>query len=131
VTGSALIAEFRKLLFVPYKPHWVILETESNGLKNFQIKPFQKNLRGLWYFQDYFDAKRKLKSLEASLKGDHFIYREGGRSKEEYLKHNTKVDQLKRDAKFPTENLVIVGEGRTAGEKSLVLVRGDHVIGYG
>lgn len=131
VTGSALIAEFRKLLFVPYKPHWVITEIEENGLRNFRIRPFQKNLRGLWYFQDYFDAKKKLKSLEASLKGDHFVYREGGRSKEEYLRHNAKVEHLKRDAKFPSENLVIVGEGRTMGEKSLILVRDDHVLGYG
>lgn len=131
VTGSALIAEFKKLLFVPYKPHWVIIETEKEGLRNFRIRPFQKNLRGLWYFQDYFDAKKKMKTLEASLKGDNFVYREGGRSKEEFLKHNAKVDQLQRDAKFPSENLVIIGEGRTLGEKSLVLIRNNHVLGYG
>lgn len=131
VTGSALIAEFKKLLFVPYKPHWVITEIEKEGLRSFRIKPFHKNLRGLWYFQDYFDAKKKLKTLETSLKSDHFVYREGGRSKEELLRHNAKVDQLQREAKFPSENLVIVGEGRTIGEKSLILIRNNHVLGYG
>ena len=44
---------------------------------------------------------------------------------------NQKVDHLAREAKFPNENLIIMGEGRAIGEKSFVLVRGGHVLGYG
>ena len=130
-TGSALIAEFRKLLFIPYRPHWVIFSIESGGLKGFRIRPYQKHLKGLWYFKDYFEAKKKLKYLESQLKGDTFLYREGGKSKEEILKHNQKAEALSKEARFPSEHLVIIGEGRTIGEKSFVLIRNNHVLGYG
>ena len=33
--------------------------------------------------------------------------------------------------RFPAENLIILGEGRIIGEKSLILVRGGHVLGHG
>ncbi len=130
-TGSALIAEFRKLLFIPYRPHWLITAVEVHGQKIFKIRPCQKNIRGLWYFRDYFDAKKKLKSLDGELKGETFAYREGGKSKEEILKHNQKFDLLSKEARFPADHLVIIGEGRTLGEKSLVLIRNNHVLGYG
>ena len=131
VTGSALIAEFRKLLFIPYRPHWLITSIESHGLKSFKIRPYQKNMRGLWYFRDYFDAKKKLKSLDSELKGETFVYREGGKSKEEIVKHNQKVDTLSKEARFPADHLVIIGQGRAIGEKSLILIRNNHVLGYG
>lgn len=132
VTGSALIAEFKKLLFHPYEPHWVIFTQEAfSGEKTFKIRPYKKNHPGLWYFRDYFDAKKKLKSLELETHRERFAYREGGKSKEEILRHNQKIDQLCKEARFPTDNLIIIGEGRTLGEKSFVLVRNNHVLGYG
>lgn len=131
LTGSALIAEFKKLLFHPYTPNWVISLQESQGEKNFKVRPYKKGLVGLWYFKDYLDAKRKLRNLESGLKDQVFAYRDGGKSKEEILKHNQKVDALSKEARFPTDHLVIVGEGRTIGEKSLILVRDNHVLGYG
>lgn len=132
VTGLALIAEFKKLLFHPYQPHWVIVTQESDsGEKNFKVRPYKKGLPGLWYFKEYLDARGKLKKLERELKDETFAYREGGKSKEEIVRHNRKVDGLSKEARFPTDHLVIVGEGRAIGEKSLVLVRGQHVIGYG
>jgi hypothetical protein len=131
-TGSALIAEFKKLLFHPYLPNWVILTQElESGEKQFRIKPYKKTMQGLWYFSEYLDAKSKLRYLDEKLKDHTFAYRDGGKSKEEILKHNQKVETLAKDGKFPTENLIILGEGRTIGEKSLVLVRGGHVLGYG
>lgn len=131
-TGSALIAEFKKLLFEPYRPHWVILQQESQtGEKYFRIRPMKKNLTGLWYFRDYFDARKKLKSLEQELKGEVFAYRESGKTKEEIVRHNKKVEVLSKEARFPSDNLVIVGEGRTLGEKSVIVVRNNHVLGYG
>jgi DNA polymerase-3 subunit epsilon len=132
LTGSALIAEFKKLLFHPYHPNWVIVtEQLQSGLKNFKIRPYKKGLNGLWYFREYIDAKKKLKSMELVLKDQTFAYREGGESKEEILKHNQKIDVLSKEARFPSDNLIILGEGRTLGEKSLILVRGNHVAGYG
>jgi DNA polymerase-3 subunit epsilon len=132
VTGSALIAEFKKLLFHPYQPHWVIVTQEmSSGEKLFKIRPFKKGLQGLWYFRDYLDAKKKLKTLDHELRDQVFAYREGGKSKEEILKQNKKVDTLSKEARFPTDNLIILGEGRVLGEKSFILVRDNHVLGYG
>lgn len=132
VTGSALIAEFKKLLFHPYQPHWMIVTQELNsGEKIFKIRPFKKGLSGLWYFKEYLDAKKKLKTLESGLKDQTFAYREGGKSKEEIMRHNRKFDLLSKEARFPTDHLIILGEGRTLGEKSLILVRDNHVVGFG
>ncbi len=132
VTGSALIAEFKKLLYYPYKPHWVIYtQTFDSGEKHFKIRPYKKGIDALWYYKDYFDAKKKLQELNLKLKDDKFIYRDGPRSKEEILKHNHKLELLSREAKFPNDNLVLVGEGRTLHEKSLILVRRGHVLGFG
>lgn len=132
LTGSALIAEFKKLLFHPYQPHWVIVtEVLQSGEKNFKIRPYKKGLPGLWYFRDYLDAKKKLKTMEAELKDTTFAYRDGGKSKEEIVKHNQKVETLSKEARFPSDHLIILGEGRTLGEKSFIVVRGNHVLGYG
>ena len=132
VTGSALIAEFKKLLLVPYRPHWIISEfIRDNGERGFRTQPNKKGLKGLWYFRDYLDARRKLKELEAKLRSETFAYREGPKSKEEILRHNQRVEALVREARFPSENLIVMGEGRTQGERSFILVRSGHVLGYG
>lgn len=132
VTGSALIAEFRKLQFYPYKPHWVVVSAEDkSGEMYFRIKPLKKGMQGLWYFRDYLDARKKLRSLESELRTEKFLYREGGKTKEEIVKNNQKVEKLSKDARFPSDHLVIVGEGRSMGERSLILVRNNHVVGYG
>ncbi len=132
LTGSALIAEFKKLLFHPYQPHWVIVtELLQSGEKNFKITPYKKGLPGLWYFRDYLDAKKKLKSMEADLKDTTFAYRDSAKSKEEIVKHNQKVETLSKEARFPSDHLIILGEGRTLGEKSFIIVRDNHVLGYG
>lgn len=132
VTGSALIAEFRKLQLHPYKPHWVIVtQADRTGEMFFRIKPLKKGMQGLWYFRDYLDARKKLRGLESELRTEKILYREGGKTKEEIVKHNQKVEKLSKDARFPSDHLVIVGEGKTMGERSLILVRNNHVVGYG
>jgi DNA polymerase-3 subunit epsilon len=130
-TGLALIAEFRKLLFHPFRAYWMITVEERSKEKYFKVLPYRKGLFGVWYFAHLHEAKRSLRALSAKLKGDSFAYREGGKSKEEILKHNQLVDQLVRDMKFPADHLLLMGEGRTLGEKSIVLVRDQHVVGYG
>jgi hypothetical protein len=77
------------------------------------------------------DARKKLKELNKELKTETYLYREGGKSKEEILKNNQKVELLARGARFPSDNLIIMGEGRTFGERSFILVRAGHVLGYG
>lgn len=131
VTGSALIAEFSYLMLKPYKLHWVITTFEQNGELNFKIHHIRKAKRGLWYFKDFQDARKKLRSLEKELRKEKFFYRDGGKTKEEILKHNQKVEKLSKEARFPTDHLIIVGEGRSLGERSFILVRHNHVEGYG
>jgi DNA polymerase-3 subunit epsilon len=132
VTGSALIAEFKKLIINPYNPHWVIVTQKLlSGEVIFKICPNKRNLSGLWYFKNHHDARTKLKFLDSELRQDKFIYRECSVSKEEILKHNQKVEKLSKEARFPTDDLIIMGEGRSLDEKSIILVRNNHVIGYG
>lgn len=132
VTGSALIAEFRKMLQRPPELKWVIDVKENKiGEKSFIMKPYRRGQKGLWYFKSYSSAKKKLKVLEKHLKQDIYIYRESEKSKEEVYKHNLKVEALSKEAKFPSDNLVIVGEGRQIGERSVILIQNGHVRGYG
>lgn len=132
VTGSALIAEFKKLKFSSPQYHWMIVSYQSQTKeKTFEIKPYKKFQDGIWYFKNYHQAKKKLGELQNELRGESYVYREGARSKEEILKHNQKFDSLCKEGMFPAENLVIVGEGRVLGEKSLILIRNGHVFGFG
>ncbi len=132
VTGSPLIAEFKKLLYYPFKPKWMIsIIALKSSEKQFRFLPFRKDSDAVWFFQHERDARKKLKQLEISLQGEKFIYRDGGKSKEEILRHNQKIDYLAREARFPTENLIILGEGRSLNEKSFILILGGHVVGYG
>jgi DNA polymerase-3 subunit epsilon len=131
ITGCELIAEFKKLLYRPIKYRWLIGVQETNKERNFKLRPMKKGTQGLWYFQDFKPAKKKINQLLKQLQGDSFIYREGGKSKEEILKHNSRLELLSKEAKFPSDRLVIIGEGKCIGEKSLILVRDGHVIGYG
>lgn len=133
-TGMALIAEFKKLLYEPYQPHWMVVTQElNNGEKIFKIRPYQKGIPGLWYFKEYLDTRQKLKDLQIAMKDQTqtFAYRDGGKSKEEIVRQNLKVDTLSKEARFPSDHLILLGEGRTMGEKSFVLVRANHVLGYG
>lgn len=132
LTGTPLIAEFKKLAHHPYLPHWVIsLAETSAGEKFFKLAPYKKGAQGLWFFQDYVDAKSMVRELDKKLKSEVFLYRDGEKSKEEIIKNNLKVEQFAKEVRFPNENLIIMGEGRSLGEKSFVLVRGGHVFGYG
>lgn len=131
-TGLALIAEFKKLLFHSNYPHWmIVIQLLNSGEKTFKIRPFKKGLDGLWYFEDYLEAKEKLRLLQLQLKDHKFAYRDGEKSKEEILKHNAKVMTLIKETMFPADNLIILGEGRKINEKSFVLIRNQHVLGFG
>jgi len=131
-TGSELIAEFRRLLYYPVTVNWVIvLQDLNSGEQIFKLRPFKRGLKGVWFYIEFLDAKRKLKHLNMHLREEAYIYRDGGKSKEEIIKQNQKVQRLCKSAGFPNEHLIIFGEGRTLLERSFILIRGAHVQGYG
>jgi DNA polymerase III subunit epsilon len=131
VTGSVLIAEFRLLQLAPYHAHWMITAEERRGEKYLQLRRYRKSQDGIYYFATFWEAKKKLQELEKKLKGEKYIYRDSPVSKEEILKKNQKIDALIKQTAFPVNHLVLLGEGRRPGEKSLVLVQNGHVQGYG
>lgn len=131
ITGSALIAEFKKDRFNPMKFDWILTtEIKQYGRKFFAIKKFSPELKG-WGFQKMDQAEKKLKELVKQLPKSQFAYRDGGPSKEEIYQHNQVIDKLFKDAVMPAENLLIFGEGRSLGEHSFILVRNGDVVGFG
>lgn len=132
VTGSTLIAEFDKLKLFPIHYHWLILlESNDRGLQKFVVKPYRKDIQGIWFYPTYAEALKKARELNGKIQDRKFIYQEGGISKEEILRSNQKASELSRAELFPTPHLIIMGEGRTIGERSFILIRNEHVIGYG
>lgn len=132
LTGSALIAEFEKLLAGPVHYHWMVsLETTPRGEQSFVLSPYRKEKEGIWYYPDKARALKKVKELSLKLKDRTLIYQEGGKSKEEILRSNQKALELSRAERFPSPHLIITGDGRTMNETAFVLVRNEHVVGYG
>ncbi len=131
-TGSALIAEFERLKLFPIHYHWVVLlESNERGHQKFAVKPYQKEVAGIWYYPTYAEALKKSRELNGKIQDRKFIYQEGGISKEEILRSNHKAAELSRAELFPTPHLIILGEGRTLKERSFILIRNEHVVGYG
>lgn len=131
-TGSALIANLEMETKKPFKAQWKIVLLESKaGEKSFSLKPFKTRGRGHWFFTEKKLALAKLRRLEASLNDSRFLYREGPKTKDEILENNLKVDALLKETQFPSDHLVIIGEGRVLGERSVVLIREGRVRGFG
>lgn len=132
VLGSALIAEFEKIQRHPVHYHWtVVLEAGERGEQKFVVKTSRKDLEGLWYFTHQGAARKKARELNERLRDRKLIYQEGGRSKEEIVRSNQRALELSRMERFPSPHLIILGEGRTINERAFILVRDDHVRGYG
>lgn len=131
-TGTALIAELEA------RPHrkrgsllWKIVVQERKGEKSFALRPLKGRERGHWFFSEKKEALKKLRKLEAALRDSRYLYREGPRTKDEIIETNLKVDGLLKEAQFPSDDLLILGDGRRLGERSLVLIREGRVRGYG
>ncbi len=132
LTGSALIAEYENLRILPVNYHWmVVLENGERGEQHFEVKPYRKDHEGLWFYTNSGEARKKSRELNFKLKEKNLIYQEGGRSKEEIVKSNQKASELSRSERFPNPHLIIIGEGRQLNERSFILVRSEHVTGYG
>jgi DNA polymerase III epsilon subunit family exonuclease len=127
-TGSALIAEFRKLLLRPIHMRFCVALKDDH----FIIVPYRKGVEGIWYYPDLAGAKKKLSEIKEKLRGETFAYRDSGRpTKEEITRQRLKAQSLSKDGRFPADNILILGEGRTLNEKSLILIRKQHVVGHG
>lgn len=132
LTGSALIAEFEKLRTHPVSYHWMVtLESDLRGEQKFMLRPFRKEGNGVWYFGDKVSAMKKSREMNHKLIDRKYIFQDGGISKEEIVRANQKAQELSRMELFPTPHLIIIGEGRTLNERSFILVRNEHVMGYG
>jgi DNA polymerase-3 subunit epsilon len=131
VTGSELIALFKRARFAPVDWKWMItLDVDKTGEKFFLLKAYDRK-SGLWHFQEKDVAERHLRALKKKLPQEKFAWREGGKTKQEILEYNRAVDELVREAQFPCENLLLWGPGREQDEWSYVLVRHGQLMGWG
>lgn len=132
VTGTALIAAFRCAKKKSPRWRWMItVGTNENGQLFFQKEAFRPDGRGKWFFQGHREAQDKFRDLNTQLPKQRFAWREGGPSKEEILEHNKEIERLLKETRFPSENLLLWGPGRTPGEWAYVLVRQGNLIGWG
>lgn len=129
VTGSELIAQFRRARFEGRPLRWMITLREHEGLKRLEVAKLKAG-EALWRFSSEAVARKKLKALERQLHAGDFAWREGGLSKNEKLALNRALEELVRPQRFPCENLLLWSEGRRLGEWSYVLVRAGRLVGY-
>ncbi|MFP5457658.1 MAG: PolC-type DNA polymerase III [Bacteriovoracia bacterium] len=130
VTGSELIAQFKKARFVPVRWQWMVRVSEINGEKYFQLAEF-KAQDAIWVFQTRQEAAKALRDLNKKLPKEEFAWREGGKTKQEIIEHNRVIDDIVREASFPCENLLFWGPGPTPELWSYVLVRQGRLWGHG
>lgn len=132
LTGSVLIGEIERTLKNPPRYHWLVeLEPQERGELRFVTSPYRKGSTGIWFFTHHREALKKCRDLNQRIEGRKLIHEEGGKSKEEILRKNQRALEISRRELFPTPHLVVLGEGRNLGERSLVLIRDEHFLGYG
>ena len=131
-TGSALIARLRLQETSKLNLKWkIVLRESARGEKSFALKSFKDRSPGHWFFTEKKAALTKLRRLESELKDSRFIYRDGEKTKDEIVDNNLKVEKLLRESRFPSSDLLILGEGRTTNEHSVVLIRDGRLRGFG
>lgn len=134
---------------LPYFPYGIYESKDKDGYTNLAIKR-KKNLQGdpILEIRGYHEGKRLLlkqaKKHELcqcllglhNINGNCFHYqikncrgtRMGYETPEEY---NQRVDQAKRSLGLVVENILVIGQGRTEEEYSLVQVEDGKYVGYG
>lgn len=132
VTGSPLVAAFKRARIEKPRWRWMIsLQEDEHGQWQFQKEPFKVGSKGHWFFQGHAECQQKLQALKRELPKYSFAYREGGPTKGEVLAHNQVIERLLKETRFPSENLLLWGPGREAGEWAYVLVRQGELVGWG
>ena len=109
----------------------ISLQSAERGEQKFTVTPYRKDREGIWYYPSQSAAVKKARELNHKLRDRTLIYQEGGKSKEEIVRSNQKAQELSRAERFPAPHLIITGEGRTINETAFILVRNEHVMGYG
>ena len=131
VTGSELIAQFKRARFTPAKWQWMItVESDKTGEKFFHLQRYRAP-GAPWCFTERAEGEKALRELKARLPREAFAWREGGKTKQEIVEHNRLVEDLAQEARFPCENLLLWGPGRSLSEWSYVLVRAGRLYGWG
>lgn len=131
-TGSALIARLKLQSISKLNLKWkIILKESPKGEKSFVLRPMKDRNHGHWFFADKKSALTKLRHLESHLRDSRYIYRDGEKTKDEIIENNLKVEKLLKDSRFPSSDLLILGEGRSLGEHSVVLIRNGRLRGFG
>lgn len=131
LTGSELMARFKTARFERVTFKWMItVEQDLLGEKFFHLKPFVRD-EGHWFFSERKEAELFLKGLKERLKTERLVWREGGKTKQEVMEHNRRVEEIVSETRFPCDNLLLWGPGRVSDEWSYVLVRMGKLIGFG
>jgi len=111
------------------KPRFAAYLTAQQHVVELTLEKIQKDRKAELYFTSFFEGLDYFKELSGT-SGVELDYVKNG-------KHNTPTldltESLEGEGKsiFPETQYLIVDEGRSAFENSVVLVRGTHVIGYG
>lgn len=132
-TGSELIAllkenteikkhkpKFNKLLKKIIKKFCLEVCESSEGNKYLRICHYDDTINYLEYYSSLKTANKRLELLKK-------IYSLNETSK----KNNLQIDMLIKDLSYKFKNMLLVDKGRDIDEKSVIVVKDNHYIGYG
>jgi DNA polymerase-3 subunit epsilon len=121
---------------------------EKNGVRHLKIVPFQESTSAVQIFTSYTSARERLESWidqkslclqfcglteEGSVCFNHQIKKCHGicAGLEEAEEYNKRVKEIEAMYAYDYPNFMIVDRGRTAEEKSIVLIKNNRYAGYG
>lgn len=121
---------------------------EKHGIRHLQIVPFQESTSAVQIFTSYTSARDRLESWidqkslclqfcglteEGSVCFNHQIKKCHGicAGLEEAEEYNKRVKEIEAMYAYDYPNFMIVDRGRTAEEKSIVLIKNNRYAGYG
>jgi DNA polymerase-3 subunit epsilon len=127
--------------------HCIESFTDEYGILNFRIVEYQEAEHALLSFVSYFAARERLESLideytlclkYCGLTGDesvcfnHQIKKCNGicSGDEEIEEYNKRANQLFKSYSYTDSSFIIIDKGRTADERSLLLVLDNRFVGY-
>lgn len=111
------------------KPRFAAYLSVADDVVELTLEKIEKNRKAELFFTTFFEGLDYFKELSGS-SGVEINYVKNG-------KHSTPTLDLTElvgnDGKtiFPETEYLVIDEGRSAFEQSIVLVRGTHVVGYG
>ena len=139
-SGSELIAQLEEaydvLLQKPrfnsgkfsIKPRFAAYLETSEKDALLTLEKIKKSGKGELYFTNYYEGLDYFRDL--SEESDMEIqYRKRGKFRIPYLDLTANLESENRSV-FPENEFLVIDEGRSATEKSVVHVRGTHVLGY-